>query len=204
MERIPGAGYPAAGMPILAAAVLAMLPSMAPVAVPPDAKAPTPVPGRAAPGTASSAPAWPLTMRLGIPASLPGWTAAPTDPLPDEGENGMGRYTEVARFFQKIESATSTKQFQIAVQDYGGKDLAPELKRAVAEASQHGAETKEATVSGLKAFVVTDRSSGKPATIVTVVVSGGRLVLGEGANMTGDEALRLLQSVDFPKIAAAK
>jgi hypothetical protein len=191
-------------MPI-AATVLTIALSAAPAAAPPEGKAPTPAAGKTAPGPASSAPAWPLTLRLGIPASLPGWSAAPSDPLPDEGENGMGRYTEVSRFFQKIESATSTKQFQIAVQDYGaGRDLGPELKKAVGEAAQHGAETKEATVSGLKAFVVTDRSAGKPATIVTVVVSGGRLVLGEGANMTGDEALRLLASVDFAKIAAAK
>lgn len=169
-----------------------------------------PAPTPAAPPPASAAaptagPRWPLNLRLGIPAGLPGWNAAPSDPLPDEGENGMGRYTEVARFFQKIESSTSTKQFQIAVQDYGaGKDLGPELKKAVAEASRQGAEAKEAAVSGLKAFVVTDRSSGKPATIVTVLVSGGRLVLGEGANVTGDEAMRLLQAVDFAKIAAAR
>lgn len=80
---------------------------------------------------------WPLTLRLGIPATLPGWTAAPTDPLPDDGENEMGKYTEVSRFFQRIESPTSTKQFQIAVHDYGpGRDLAPALKKAVAEASK--------------------------------------------------------------------
>jgi hypothetical protein len=175
------------------------------VAVPAD-RAPLPTP--AAPPAASTGPAaarWPLTLRAGLPTTLAGWSAAPTDPLPDEGENGMGRYTEVSRFFQKIESSTSTKQFQIAVQDYGpGKDLGGELKKAVAEAGKSGAETKETAVSGLKAFVVTDRSSGKPTTIVTVLVSGGRLVLGEGANMTGDETARLLQSVDFAKIAAAR
>jgi len=175
------------------------------VAMPADkAPLPTPVPPPAA-ATAPGSARWPLTLRAGLPATLAGWNAAPTDPLPDEGENGMGRYTEVSRFFQKIESSTSTKQFQIAVQDYGaGKDLGGELKKAFTEASKSGAETKETAVSGLKAFVVTDRSSGKPATIVTVLVSGGRLVLGEGANMTGDEAARLLQSVDFAKIAAAR
>ena len=150
-------------------------------------------------------PQWPLSLRQGIPAWLPGWNAAPTDPLPDEGENGMGHYTEVARFFQKIENPTSAKQFQIAVQDYGpSRDVAPDLKKAVAEASKSGAESKETSVNGYKAFAVTDRSSGKPATIVTVVVSGGRLVLGEGANVTADEAVRLLQNVDFAKIAAAR
>lgn len=168
---------------------------------------PVPSPAPANPGSSSAAPApqWPLNLRLGIPASLPGWTAAPSDPLPDEGENGMGRYTEVSRFYQKIESPTSAKQFQIAVQDYGpGKDLGPELRKAVAEAARSGVEAKEMPLAGLKAFVVTDRSSGKPATIVTVLISGGRVVLGEGANVTGEEAVRLLQSVDFPRIAAAR
>jgi len=32
-------------------------------------------------------PAWPLTLREGLPASLPGYAAAPTDSLPDESEN---------------------------------------------------------------------------------------------------------------------
>lgn len=182
--------------------LVAILASPAPAPVPSPAPA---TPAAPPPAGSTAAPQWPLTLRLGIPPSLPGWTAAPSDPLPDEGENGMGRYTEVSRFFQKIESPTSTKQFQIAVQDYGrGKDLGPELRNAVAEAAKSGVDAKEASVSGLKAFLVTDRSSGKPATIVTVLVSGGRLVLGEGANMTGEEALRLLQSVDFARIAAAK
>ena len=32
-------------------------------------------------------PTWPLTLREGLPASLPGYAAAPTDSLPDESEN---------------------------------------------------------------------------------------------------------------------
>lgn len=116
----------------------------------------------------------------------------------------MGRYTEVSRFFQRIESPTSTKQFQITVQDYGaGKDLGPELKKAVADAAKTGVEARETDVAGLRAFVVTDRSTGKPTTIVTVLVSGGRLVLGAGSNVAGDEAIRLLKAVDYPRIAAA-
>ena len=178
----------------LAGSLVAALAAASPAPTPPPASASGP-----------SAARWPLTLRLGIPASLPGWTAAPSDPLPDDGENEMGRYTEVSRFFQRIESPTSTKQFQIAVHDYGpGRDLAPALKKAVAEASKSGAEARETDVAGLRAFVVTDRSTGKPATLVTVVVSGGRLVLGEGSNVTGDEALRLLRSVDYARIAAAK
>ncbi|MEO8190598.1 MAG: hypothetical protein ABI682_09655 [Acidobacteriota bacterium] len=151
------------------------------------------------------APKWPLTMRDGLPAALPGWAAAPTDPLPEEDENGMGRYTEVSRFFQRIESATSTKQFRIAVQDYGnGVDVLPMLRKAVAEAARSGVETRELNMSGHRAFVVTDRSTGKPTTMVTVFVSGGRLVLGQGANVAGDEAVKLVRLVDFPKVAASR
>jgi hypothetical protein len=35
-------------------------------------------------------PVWPLTLREGLPVSLPGYAAAPTDTLPDESENEMG------------------------------------------------------------------------------------------------------------------
>src|SRR5438132_5674207 len=94
-------------------------------------------------------PAWPLTLREGLPASLPGYAAAPTDSLPDESENAMGQYVEVSRFFQRIESATSTKQFRLAIQDYGsGKDLAAELRKAIAEAKKAGVEARELEVSG--------------------------------------------------------
>ena len=151
------------------------------------------------------APQWPLTLREGLPAALPGWAAAPTDPLPDEQENAMGRYTEVGRFFQKIESATSTKQFRIAVQDYGsGHDLLPAIRKAVKEAAATGVETRELDLAGHPAFVVTDRSGGKPTTIVTVVVSGGRLVLGAGANVAGDEAVKLVRAVDFTRVVSAR
>ena len=67
---------------------------------------------------------WPLSLRDGIPAELPGYAAAPRDPLPDTDENEMGVYTEVSRFFQRIESPTSVRQFRLVVQDYGaGKDV---------------------------------------------------------------------------------
>ncbi|MEP6802746.1 MAG: hypothetical protein ABJC07_12440 [Acidobacteriota bacterium] len=150
-------------------------------------------------------PRWPLTLRDGLPGALPGWSAAPSDPLPDEDENGMGHYTEVSRFFQRIESATSTKQFRIAVQDYGsGADLLPMLRKAVSEAARAGVETRELDMAGHRAFVVTDRSTGKPTTMVTVFVSGGRLVLGQGANVAGEEAVKLVRLVDFPKVAGAR
>ena len=55
-------------------------------------------------------PAWPLTLREGLPASLPGYAAAPTDPLPDDSENEMGPYVEGSRFFQRIERSTSPKR----------------------------------------------------------------------------------------------
>jgi hypothetical protein len=148
---------------------------------------------------------WPLSLREGLPASLPGWAANPSDPLPDEDENAMGRYTEVARFFQKIESTTSAKQFRLTVQDYGaGKDLAPQLKKAFSDAAASGVETRSVEIAGRRAYSVTDRSSGRPTTIVTVIVSPSRLVLGEGANVAAEEALALVRSVDFTRVAGAR
>jgi hypothetical protein len=151
------------------------------------------------------APKWPLTLREGLPASLQGWAAAPTDPLPEEDENAMGRYTEVGRFFQKVESSRSTKQFRLTVQDYGaGRDLTAQLKNAFSEAAASGVETRSLEIGRFHAFVVTDRSAGKPTTIVTVIVSPSRLVLGQGANVAGDEAVALVRNVDLARVAAAK
>ena len=159
----------------------------------------------AAASAGPEAPKWPLTLREGLPSALSGWASAPTDPLPEEGENGMGRYTEVGRFFQKIESSKSTKQFRLSVQDYAeGRDLAPQLKNAFKEAASAGAETRSLEIGQYKAFVVTDRSSGKPTSIVTVIVSPSRLVLGQGANVAGDEAVALVRNVDLARVAAAK
>ena len=117
----------------------------------------------------------------------------------------MGLYTEVGRFFQKVESARSTKQFRLTVQDYGaGKDLTAQLKNAFSEAAASGVETRSLEIGGFKTLVVTDRSVGKPTTIVTVIVSPSRLVLGQGANVAGDEALSLVRQVDLARVAAAK
>lgn len=156
--------------------------------------------------SAPDKPVWPLTLREGLPATLPGYAAAPSDPLPDESENEMGAFVEVSRFFQKIESQTSTHQFRIKIQDYGsGKDLVPALRKAYADAKQTGmVETRELELSGRKAFLVTDRSSGRPTTLVTVVAMPFRLVLGEGANVGPDEAIKLLGYVDFDKVVAVK
>lgn len=150
-------------------------------------------------------PAWPLTLREGLPATLPGYASAPTESLPDEDENEMGPYTEVARFFQRIESATSVKQFRLAVQDYGSAtDLLTPLRKAFEEARQAGVETRAIEIAGHKAFVVTDRSQGRPTTLVTVLATPTRLVLGEGANVAGDEAVQLVKAVDFAKVVAVK
>ncbi|MGE5276943.1 MAG: hypothetical protein ACM3SU_08105 [Acidobacteriota bacterium] len=150
-------------------------------------------------------PVWPLTLRDGIPATLPGWEAAPRDPLPDTDENEMGSYTEVSRFFQKIERSAA-RQFRIAVQDYGkGKDLEGQIRKAVAEAARTGGvETAEVKIGGLSAFAVTDRSQGQPTTLVTVVVTPGRLVLGQGANVEREEAVKLLGRVDYARVASAR
>ncbi len=151
-------------------------------------------------------PTWPLTLREGLPPSLPGYAAAPTESLPEDAENEMGAYVEVSRFFQRIESQSSVRQFRVAVQDYGdGKDLAVPLRGAFAEAKKTGGvETRETEVSGHKTFVVTDRSTGRPTTLVTVIVLPSRLVLGQGANVAAEEAVQLIKSVDFAKVAAVK
>jgi hypothetical protein len=150
-------------------------------------------------------PVWPLTLRDGLPATIPGYAPEPKERLPNEAENEMGAYVEVSRFFQRIESPTSTRQFRIAIQDYGnGKDLVPALRKAYDDAKRTGAETRETELSGRKVFVVTDRSSGRPTTLVTVVVSPSRLVLGQGANVPGEEAVELVKSVDLAKVAAVK
>ena len=148
-------------------------------------------------------PSWPLTLRDGIPKTLPGWDAAPRDPLPDTDENEMGTYTEVSRFFQKIEPSRA-RQFRIVVQDYGkGADLEPAIRKAVAESAKAGVDATAIKVGKLSAFAVTDRSQGQPTTLVTVVVTPGRLVLGQGANVEREEAVKLLSLVDFARVAAA-
>ena len=150
--------------------------------------------------------AWPLSLRDGLPKELPGYSAAPTDPLPDTDENDMGVFTEVSRFYQRIESSSVARQFRLVVQDYGkDKDVEADIRRAVAESSKApSVEAKEVKVAGLTAFAVTDRSGGNPTTLVTVVVLPSRLVLAQGANIDRDEALKLLGHVDFQRIAATK
>jgi len=161
----------------------------------------------AAPALAGPAehPVWPLTLREGLPANLPGYAPAPKDELPDTYENEMGKYVEIGRFFQRIESATSTKQFRVAIQDYdGGNDLVASLRKAVGEAKKAGVEARELDMSGKKTFVVTDHSQPRPTTLLTVVVTPARLVLGQGSNVTGDEAISLIKAVDFAKVASIR
>jgi hypothetical protein len=149
--------------------------------------------------------AWPLSLRDGLPTTLPGYAAAPRDPLPDTDENEMGIYTEVSRFFQRIESPTSVKQFRLVVQDYAGKNVVEAIEKAVAEASRAPkVEARQIKVAGFSAFAVTDRSGVNPTTLVTVIVSPSRLVLAQGANVEREEALKLLNRVDVARIAAAK
>ena len=106
----------------------------------------------------------------------------------------MGVFTEVSRFYQRIESPTVTRQFRLVVQDYGKeKDLESDIRKAVAEAAKApSVEAKEVKVAGLTAFAVTDRSGGNPTTLVTVVVLPSRLVLAQGANIEREDALKLL------------
>jgi len=157
-------------------------------------------PSPAAPGK----PVWPLTLRDGIPTTLPGWDAAPRDPLPDTGENEMGSYTEVSRFFQKIEPSAA-RQFRIVVQDYGkDRDVESVIRRAMGEAAKTpGVDTAQIKIGGLVAYAITDHSQGLPTTLVTVVVIPGRLVLGQGSNVEREDAIKLLGRVDYAKVAAA-
>ena len=149
---------------------------------------------------------WPGNLRNGLPMELPGYTSAPRDPLPNTDENEMGVFTEVSRFYQRIESPTVTRQFQLVVQDYAkDRNLEPEIKKAFAEAAKSSTvETREVAIKGLKGFAITDRSSGQPTTLVTVIVLPSRLVLAQGANVDRDSALKLLSYVDFAAIAAAR
>ena len=151
-------------------------------------------------------PRGPCPSADGLPKELPGYTAAPTDPLPDTDENDMGVFTEVSRFFQRIESPTVTRQFRLVVQDYGKeKNLESDIRKAIAEAAKApSVEAKEVKVAGLTAFAVTDRSAGNPTTLVTVVVLPSRLVLAQGANIEREAALKLLAKVDFARVAATK
>src|SRR5262245_12647367 len=155
---------------------------------------------------AADKPVWPLTLREGLPPTLPGYAPAPKDELPEDYENEMGKYVEIGRFFQRIESTTSTKQFRVVIQDYEvPKDLEAQLRRAISEAKKApGVEAREIDFAGKKTFVVTDRSQARPTTLVTIVVSPERLVLGQGSNVSGDEALSLIKIVDLGKVAAVK
>jgi len=150
--------------------------------------------------------AWPLSLADGLPKEIPGYVTAPKDPLPDTDENDMGVFTQVSRFFQKIENPTVTRQFRLVVQDYAKeKNLEPEIRKAVAEAAKSpGVEARDVRLAGLVAYAVTDRSGPSPTTLVTVIVTPSRLLLAQGANVDRNEALKLLSRVDFPRIASAR
>jgi hypothetical protein len=149
---------------------------------------------------------WPGSLREGIPRQIPGWDPAPSDPLATEAENEMGHYWEVSRFFQQIDKTKNTaKQYRLVVQDYGAKNLEPDLRSAFTRAGKStGVDTKEVAVAGYKTFAVTDRSGGPPTALVTVLLTKSRILMAQGANMDSDEAIRLLATVDMPKILAAK
>jgi hypothetical protein len=149
---------------------------------------------------------WPGSLREGLPRQIPGWDPAPSDPLATEAENEMGHYWEVSRFFQQIDKTKNTaKQYRLVVQDYGAKNLEPDLRSAFLRAGKAtGVDTKEVAVAGFKTFAVTDRSGGPPTSLVTVLLTKSRILMAQGANMDSDEAIRLLATVDIPKILAAK
>ena len=156
--------------------------------------------------TPAPPPGWPGSLRLGLPASLPGYESAPKDPYPDTDENGMGVYTQVSRRYQRIESATVARSLVLVVQDYGrGKDLAAALRDATREAGKaSGFSAREQLLGGRPAFVVFHREGDKPVTVVTVIASPARLVLAVADNIDEAGTLKLVSLVDFQKIADAK
>lgn len=149
---------------------------------------------------------WPGSLRAGLPVELHGYTAAPKDPFPDTDENEMGLYTQVSRRYQRIESATRAKSLVLIVQDYGsGKDLTAPLRNAMREAGKVASFTgKEQTLGGRPAFVVFHREGDKPVTVVTVMATPSRVVLGLGDNIDEAETVKLVSQVDFKKVADAK
>jgi hypothetical protein len=177
---------------VTAALVLALLLPLA--AAGPD---PQPTPASAT---------WPGSLRNGLPLELRGYASAPKDPFPDTDENEMGIYTQVSRRYQYIQSATFAKSLVLIVQDYGrGKDLAAPLRNAMREAGKvPGFSGKEQSIGGRTAFVVFHREGDKPVTVVTVMATPSRVVLGLGDNIDEAETVKLVSQVDFQKIADAK
>jgi hypothetical protein len=159
-----------------------------------------------APDPTPASATWPGSLRNGLPLELPGYATAPKDPYPDTDENEMGVYTQVSRRYQRIESATFAKSLVLIVQDYGrGKDLTASLRNAMREAGKVAGFTgKEQTLGGRPAFVVFHREGQKPVTVVTVMATPSRVILGLGDNIDEAETMKLLSHVDFQKIADAK
>lgn len=157
------------------------------------------------PPTPTSA-TWPGSLRNGFPPELRGYATAPKDPFPDTEENEMGIYTQVSRRYQQIQSATFAKSLVLIVQDYGkGKDLTSALRNAMREAGKvQGFTAREEAIAARPAFVVFHREGEKPVTVVTVMATPSRVVLGLGDNIDQAETLKLLSQVDYQKIASAK
>jgi hypothetical protein len=160
--------------------------------------------GAAAGGLPSPASAWPGSLRDGLPEKLPGYVTAPKDPFPDTDENAMGPYTQVSRRYQRIEPS-SAKVLVLLVQDYGkNTNLLAALRDAWREAGKSpGIVSREREIAGRKALVVVNRTGANPVTIVTVVVTPSRLLLADGDNLEEEETIKLLDHVDFARVAAA-
>ncbi|MGH9400126.1 MAG: hypothetical protein ACRD00_07140 [Thermoanaerobaculia bacterium] len=165
-------------------------------AVAPPGPEPTPAPSAG----------WPGSLSNGLPAELRGYATAPKDPLPDTDENEMGVYTQVSRRYQQIQSRTFARALVFIVQDYGsGKNLTASLRSATREAGKNsGVLAREQSVGGRPAFVVFHRDGEKPVTVVTVLATPSRLLLAYADNIEEPEALKLVEQVDFKKIAAAR
>ena len=118
----------------------------------------------------------------------------------------MGVYTEVSRFFQRIESPTrrgsSGSRSRTTAR---GRTSSGSIRDAMALAAKSpGVDTAEVKIGGLPAYVVTDRSHGTAHDARDRRRGPGRLVLASGANVEQDAAAKLLGLVDYAKVAAAR
>ena len=149
-------------------------------------------------------PAWPLTLRDGLPALLPGYAAAPRTRCRTRTRTRWDLYRGLP-----ILPADRERDFDPSVPSRRpGLRPGEEPRGHSSQGRFPGVErfrgAREVKLGRFPAFAVTDRSGARPTTLVTVVVTPSRLVLGQGSNVDWEEALKLVRLVDFEKVAGAR